>query len=200
MRTSVGFFQLSVCRGRLLIPYRGLGVQGARVRAARCTGRPLPRQGCCASLRDGLRPPLTREPLPSLGQAARTRSAWQGVDHGLLVRAGSGRGRSPRLSTPQSQGVPDWSCSCVGLVRGLPYSRLGDLLGGLVLRRRRRTSAETVKCSSMICFASSGVTGSPADPGRTRRTLLPDCTQHGVVDPEASPSAWQWPRTDASSM
>ena len=30
---------------------------------------PLPRQGCCASLRDGLRPPLTREPLPALGQA-----------------------------------------------------------------------------------------------------------------------------------
>ena len=42
-----------------------------RARAARCTGRPLPRQGCCASLRDGLRSPLTREPLPSLGRRYR---------------------------------------------------------------------------------------------------------------------------------
>ena len=54
-----------------LIPYGGWVVKGGspRARAARCTGRPLPRQGCCASLRDGLRPPLTREPLPALGQA-----------------------------------------------------------------------------------------------------------------------------------
>ena len=52
-----------------LIPYVGCqgGVRGLGLRA--CTGRPLPRQGCCASLRDGLRPPLTREPLPALGQA-----------------------------------------------------------------------------------------------------------------------------------
>jgi hypothetical protein len=49
----------------------GIGCQGGRVRAARCTGRPLPRQGCCALLRDGLRPPLTREPLPSLGRLFR---------------------------------------------------------------------------------------------------------------------------------
>jgi len=33
--------------------------------------RPLPRQGCCASLRDGLRPPLTPEPLPGLGSVLR---------------------------------------------------------------------------------------------------------------------------------
>ena len=33
--------------------------------------RPLPRQGCCASLRDGLRPPLTPEPLPDLGSVLR---------------------------------------------------------------------------------------------------------------------------------
>ena len=33
--------------------------------------RPLPRQGCCASLRDGLRPPLTPEPLPDLGTVLR---------------------------------------------------------------------------------------------------------------------------------
>ena len=40
-----------------------------RVRAARCTCRPRPRQGCCASLHDGPRPPLIREPLPPLGRA-----------------------------------------------------------------------------------------------------------------------------------
>ena len=41
---------------------RGLGLRVVRAGS-------LPRQGCCASLRDGLRPPLTREPLPALGQA-----------------------------------------------------------------------------------------------------------------------------------
>jgi hypothetical protein len=33
------------------------------------------------------------------------------------------------------------------------------------------------------------------DPGRTCRTRLPDCTQHGLVDPEAS---WHRPRTRRS--
>ena len=75
-----------------------------RARAARCTGRPLPRQGCCASLRDGLRPPLTREPLPALGQAlsgrpgacpmgARSPSPLLWVDRVVVTRAGSSVGK-----------------------------------------------------------------------------------------------------------
>lgn len=37
--------------------------------AAQPADRPLHRQGRCASLRDGLRPPLTAEPLPVLRAA-----------------------------------------------------------------------------------------------------------------------------------
>jgi len=77
----------------------GLGCQG-RVSA----GRPLPRQGCCASLRDGLRPPLTREPRPALGQAlsagqgpcpmgARSPSPLLRVDRVVVTRAGSAVGK-----------------------------------------------------------------------------------------------------------
>ena len=40
----------------------------ATARPARTTGRPLQPQGCCASLRDRLRRPLTLEPLPTLRQ------------------------------------------------------------------------------------------------------------------------------------
>jgi len=49
---------------------RGLGCQGGPRRLGLRTVRAgPPRQGCCASRRDGLRPPLTLEPLPALGQA-----------------------------------------------------------------------------------------------------------------------------------
>ena len=49
----------------------GLGCPGGppRARAAPSTGRPLPRQGCCASLRDGLRAALDPGASAGLGQA-----------------------------------------------------------------------------------------------------------------------------------
>jgi len=51
------------------VPPETVGASGLGLRER--PARPLPRQGCCASLRDGLRPPLTREPLPDLGTELR---------------------------------------------------------------------------------------------------------------------------------
>ena len=61
-------------------------------------------KGCCASLRDGLRPPLTREPLPALGQAlsgrpgacpkgARSPSPLLRVDRVVVTCSGSSAGK-----------------------------------------------------------------------------------------------------------
>ena len=52
----------------------GCAAAAPRRGAAQGPGLPLRRQGCCASLRDGLRPALTPEPLqPLAGQQARGR-------------------------------------------------------------------------------------------------------------------------------
>ena len=94
----------------------GLGCQG-RVSA----GRPLPRQGCCASLRDGLRPPLTRglgRPSGRRYRQARGPARWVraararffGLTVWWLPAQDRRWGRSTRLSTSPFRCSYDLSC------------------------------------------------------------------------------------------
>ena len=64
--------------------------------------RPLQRQGCCASLRDGLRPPLTPEPLPGLRAALRAAGRLP-----LVCRAARALGVRIADEVPETDGRAD---------------------------------------------------------------------------------------------
>ena len=100
---------------------------GLRERSA----RPLQRQGCCASLRDGLRPPLTPEPLPDLGTELRAGQeaapAWPRSPSPRRCSYGCSNGTgTSQLASARSPGrapVPNYAGRRYAVGRGLKIGR-----------------------------------------------------------------------------
>jgi hypothetical protein len=108
-------------------------------------------------------------------QVRRPRMSW--ADRAVfaaLTRLLSQVGRLHRIVTPET--VPRWH-------RDLVKQRWTQ-------PRRRRTGGRSVASELrqlILRLAWRELDrGVPADPGRTRPARLPDCAQHGVVNPEAS--------------